>query len=55
MPMTNGMLELDAALSLRSGSDDAWAWVFAVVELVEPVRGASIAGSAGEAEVVVVS
>jgi hypothetical protein len=54
MPITKGMLELDAALSLRSGGD-AWTWVFAVVELVEPAREGSIAGGAGEAEFVTVS
>lgn len=55
MPMTKGILELEAALNLRSGGADAWAWVLAVVELVEPVRGRSIASGAGEAEVMVVS
>lgn len=45
MPMTQGMLELDAALSLRSGG-----WVIAVVEPLEAARKRCTAGGTGEVE-----
>jgi hypothetical protein len=55
MDLTKGMLEVDAALSLRSGGDASWFDVFAVVELTDPVRDRRMAGAAGEAELAVLS
>lgn len=49
IPMTNGTLELDPPLNLRSGGDEAWSWMFAVVEPVVSARDRSIAVGAGEA------
>jgi hypothetical protein len=55
MDMTKGMLELDAALNLRSGGDGSWVEMWPVVEVTDPVRERSIAGDAGEGEFVALS
>ena len=53
--ITKLTLELDAALSLRSGGEESWTGVLAVVDPAEPARGRCEAGGKGEKELVTMS
>lgn len=55
MAITKGMLELDAALTFRSGDDGGWIEALVMAELADPARGRSIAGDVREEELSILS